>query len=119
VETKNAKRLLSYYDDFEQVNMKKGNWLVLARTRFMLNDIEDKLHSQGLYFENKFKTNKEQDLYKAITDWEDVRKGVDINYDQLVRIASYMSENNFDKNSLKYMDKDAMYQLSGLEKDYG
>jgi len=111
---KTQRGLLSYYDDFEQVNMKKGNWLVLARTRFMLNDIEDKLHSQGLYFENKFKTNKEQDLYKAITDWEDVRKGVDINYDQLVRIASYMSENNFDKNSLKYMDKDAMYQLSGL-----
>jgi superfamily I DNA/RNA helicase len=111
---KTQRGLLSYYNDFEQVNMKQGNWLVLARTRFMLNDIEDKLYSQGLYYENKFKTNKEQDLYKAITDWENVRKGVDINYDQVIRIASYMSPNNYQKEELKYLDKDSTYNMQDL-----
>ena len=111
---KTQRGLLSYYDDFEQVNMKQGNWLVLARTRFMLNELEDQLYSRGLYYENKFKTNKEQDLYKAITDWENLRKDVDINYDQLERISSYMSQNHFEKQSLKYMDKDANYKMSGL-----
>ena len=111
---KTQKGLLSYYDDFEQVNMKEGNWLVLARTRFMLNDLEEKLYSRGLYYENKFKTNKEQDLYKAISDWENLRKGVDINHEQISRIASYMTQNNFEKNSIKYLDKDARYQMSGL-----
>jgi superfamily I DNA/RNA helicase len=80
----------------------------------MLEDLEEQLFSQGLYYENKFKTNKEQDLYTAITDWENVRKGVDINYEQLSRISSYMSEKHFEKNSLKYMDKDARYKMSGL-----
>ena len=112
---KTQKGLLSYYDDFEQVNMKEGSWLVLARTRFMLNDLEEKLYSRGLYYENKFKTNKEQDLYKAISDWENLRKGVDINYEQISRIASYMTQNNFEKNSIKYLDKDARYQMSGLK----
>ena len=112
---KTQRGLLSYYDDFEQVNMKQGNWLVLARTRFMLNELEDQLYSRGLYYENKFKTNKEQDLYKAITDWENLRKDVDINYDQLERISSYMSQNHFEKQSLKYMDKDANYKMSGLK----
>jgi DNA helicase-2/ATP-dependent DNA helicase PcrA len=111
---KTQRGLLSYYDDFEQVNMEQGNWLVLARTRFMLNELEDQLYSRGLYYENKFKTNKEQDLYKAITDWENLRKDVDINYDQLERISSYMSQNHFEKQSLKYMDKDANYKMSGL-----
>ena len=111
---KTQRGLLSYYDDFEQVNMKKGNWIVLARTRFMLNDLEDQLYSQGLYYENKFKTNKEQDLYKAITDWEDVRKGVNINFDQLTRIVSYMSSNHFEKQSLKYIDKDMLHNMSSL-----
>ena len=111
---KTQRGLLSYYDDFEQVNMKKGNWIVLARTRFMLNDLEDQLYSQGLYYENKFKTNKEQDLYKAITDWEDVRKGVNINFDQLTRIVSYMSSNHFEKQSLKYIDKDTLHNMSSL-----
>ena len=111
---KTQRGLLSYYDDFEQVNMKQGNWLVLARTRFMLNAIEEKLYSQGLYYENKFKTNKEHDLYKAINDWENVRKGVGINYDQISRIASYMSPKHFEKNCLKYMDKDAVHDLALL-----
>ena len=111
---KTQRGLLSYYDDFEQVNMKQGNWLVLARTRFMLNELEDQLYSRGLYYENKFKTNKEQDLYKAITDWENLRKDVDINYEQVERISSYMSQNHFEKQSLKYMDKDANYKMSGL-----
>ena len=46
--------LLSYYNDFEQINMREDNWLVLARTRFMLNELEDNLRSQRLYYENKF-----------------------------------------------------------------
>ena len=111
---KTQRGLLSYYDDFEQVNMKQGNWLVLARTRFMLNELEDQLYSRGLYYENKFKTNKEQDLYKAITDWENLRKDVDINYDQVSIIASYMTQNHFEKQSLKYMNKDTNYKMSGL-----
>jgi len=111
---KTQRGLLSYYNDFEQINMKKGNWLVLARTRFMLNDLEETLYSQGLYYENKFKTNKEQDLYKAVTDWENVRKGVDINYDQVVRISSYMSPKNYQKEELKYLDKDLTYSMQDL-----
>jgi ATP-dependent exoDNAse (exonuclease V) beta subunit len=107
--------LLSYYDEFKQINMKQGNWLVLARTRFMLNELEEQLYSQGLYYENKYKTNKEQDLYKAVTDWENVRKGVNINYDQVERIASYMSQNHFEKQALKYMNKDANYDMAGLK----
>ena len=54
-------------------------------------------------------------MYKAITDWENLRKGVDINYDQINRIASYMSPNHFEKNSLKLLDKDATYKISNLQ----
>ena len=111
---KTQRGLLSYYDEFKNINMKHGNWLVLARTRFMLNELEEQLYAQGLYYENKYKTNREQDLYKAVTDWENVRKGVHINYDQLERIASYMSNNHFEKQSLKYIDKDANYDMAGL-----
>ena len=116
---KTQKGLLSYYDDFKEINMKEGNWLVLARTRFMLNDLEDKLYSQGLYYQNKFKTNNEQDLYEAIADWENVRKGVDISYEKVKRISSYMSPNNFNKEQLQYLDKDAMYNMVDLCKDKG
>ena len=109
--------LLSYYNDFEQINMREGNWLVLARTRFMLNELEDNLRSQGLYYENKFRTNVEQDLYKAVTDWEQLRQGQLLKYDQLEKISSYTSM--WDKQKMKGMVKDAFYGIDQLKKDYG
>ena len=114
---KTQRGLLSYYDDFEQVNMKQGNWLVLARTKFMLNDLEDQLYSQGLYYENKYKTNREQDLYTAIKDWEQLRKGQLLKYDQIERISSYT--NLWDKKKIKSMVKDSFYGIDQLTKDYG
>ena len=32
---------LSRYDEFEHINMTEGEWLVLARTKYMLTDLED------------------------------------------------------------------------------
>ena len=99
METKTQRGLLSYYDDFEQVNMKEGNWLVLARTRFMLNALEEVLYSKGIFYQNKFKKNYEQDLYDAVVDWENLRKGSLISTDKINRIVSYMSPKIIKKNN--------------------
>ena len=116
---KTQRGLLSYYDDFEQVNMKQGNWLVLARTRFMLNALEDVLYSKGIYYQNKFKKNYEQDLYDAVVDWENLRKGNLISTDKINRIASYMSPKNYQKEQLQYLNKDAHYGIDELYKNRG
>ena len=47
--------LLSYYHEFKDVDMSSGKWFVLARTRHMLNEVENVLYSKGLYYHNKFK----------------------------------------------------------------
>ena len=116
---KTQRGLLSYYDDFEQVNMKEGNWLVLARTRFMLNALEDTLYSKGIYYQNKFKKNYEQDLYDAVVDWENLRKGGLMSTDKINRIASYMSPENYQKDQLQYLNKDAHYGIDELYKNRG
>ena len=116
---KTQRGLLSYYDDFEQVNMKEGNWLVLARTRFMLNALEEVLYSKGIFYQNKFKKNYEQDLYDAVVDWENLRKGSLISTDKINRIVSYMSPENYQKEQLQYLNKDAHYGIDELYKNRG
>jgi len=116
---KTQRGLLSYYDDFEQVNMKEGNWLVLARTRFMLNALEEVLYSKGIFYQNKFKKNYEQDLYDAVVDWENLRKGSLISTDKINRIVSYMSPKNYQKEQLQYLNKDAHYGIDELYKNRG
>ena len=55
--------------------MTSGEWLVLARTKYMLNELEDTLYRNGLYYRNKFKKTKEQELHDAAQDWENLKKG--------------------------------------------
>ena len=110
---------LSYYHDFQDVDMTKGEWFVLARTRHMLNDLENVLYSKGLYYRNKFKKGYEKDLYEAVIDWEEWRKNKDLNTDQIKRIASYMSPNNYAKENLQYLDKDKSYNIEDAYNNQG
>jgi len=47
---KNKTGLLSYYHEFQDVDMSSGEWYVIARTRYMLNELENVLYSKGLYY---------------------------------------------------------------------
>ena len=98
--------------------MTSGEWLILSRTKYMLKDLEDTLYRNGLYYRNKFKKTREQDLHYAAQDWENLRKGQPIAYKQVERIYGYM-KNNTDKKKLKGMLKDASYDIAALKKDYG
>ena len=106
---------LSKYDDFEDINMSSGEWLVLARTKYMLDKLEPTLYENGYYYNNKFKKQKEHTLHMAALDWENARKGAPLSYDQVMRIYGYM---DVDKNKLKSMTKDGMYDMATLKKDY-
>ncbi len=109
---------LSRHDDFEQVNMSSGEWLVLARTKYMLDQLEPTLYLNGYYYQNKFRKNKEQNLHLAATDWENLRKGQPATYDQIERIYGYMN-NNADKTKLKSMIKNMSYDMDTLKESYG
>ena len=41
---------LKFHDDIKDLNMSSGKWLVLTRTRHMLEDIEDEMRERGWYF---------------------------------------------------------------------
>jgi len=109
---------LSKYYEFEHVDMSSGEWLVLTRTRYMLNELEDTLYRNGFYYKNKFKKTKEQELHYAAVDWENLRKGQPLAYKEVERIYSYMNDNT-DKTKLKGMLKDSSYDITTLKKDYG
>ena len=110
---------LSTYSDFRHIDMSKGEWLVLARTRSMLNDLENTIYQNGLYYKNKYKKSYEQDLYEAITEWESWRKGETLDYTRIKRIYSYMDESHTNKKSLVLLDKDSFYSLEQCKNKYG
>ena len=82
---------LQRYFDVDGVDMSSGEWLVLARTKYMLKEIEDVLHRKGLYYETRHKRSYEKDIQEAATDWEHLRQGQLLTYKQVEKISGYMS----------------------------
>ena len=105
--------------DIESVNMSSGDWLVLARTKHMLREIEDILHRKGLYYQTKHKRSHEKDVQEAATDWENLRKGQPLNYKQVEKISKYMGPNHWEKIKIKGMTKGSFYTLESLQSSFG
>jgi DNA helicase-2/ATP-dependent DNA helicase PcrA len=110
---------LSRYYDFEDIDMSSGQWLVLARTKYMLDNLEEELYLKGYYYQSKFRKQREHTLHLAATDWENARKGGHLTYDQIERIYGYMSEKHAEKQKLKGMIKDSLYVLEMMKAYYG
>ena len=62
------------YDYFEDINMSSEKWLILTRTRHMLEELEDTLREKGFYYENRFTKSYEKDIQEAAVDWEKLKK---------------------------------------------
>ena len=107
------------YESFEDVNLSSGEWMVLTRTRHMLDAIEETLKTRGLYFENKFKKSYEKDIQEAAIDWHNLLKGHLLSYKQLENIAKYMGPGHWHKKKMKGMVKESFYGLDTLIQDYG
>jgi DNA helicase-2/ATP-dependent DNA helicase PcrA len=105
--------------EVDSVDMSSGEWLILARTKHMLQDIEDVLYRKGLYYKTKHKRNYEKDIQEAAINWEHLRQGQPLTYKQIEKIYGYMSPNHSDKTSLYGMTKGSFYNIDQLTKDFG
>ena len=105
--------------DIDSVDMSSGEWLVLARTKHMLKEIEDVLYRKGLYYETKHKRSYEKDIQEAATNWEHLRQGQLLNYKQIEKIYGYMSPEHRDKTLMQGMTKESFYGIDQLTKDFG
>ena len=105
--------------DVDTVDMSSGEWLVLARTKHMLKEVEDTLYRKGLYYETRHKRSYEKNIQAADTDWEHLRQGQLLNYKQIEKIYGYMSPNHRDKTLMYGMTKGSFYGIDALTKDFG
>ena len=105
--------------DVDSIDMSHGDWLVLSRTRHMLNDIEESLYRKGLYYKNRYKRNDEQDLHECAIAWESCLKGQPLSYKQVESMSKYISDKHWHKKKIKGMTKGSFYNIDQLVNDYG
>ena len=105
--------------EIDSIDMSSGEWLVLARTKYMLREIGDVLYRKGLYYKTRHKRSHEKDIQEAAIDWEHLRQGQLLSYKQIEKIYTYMSPTHVDKTPMYGMTKGAFYGIDQLTKDFG
>ena len=103
----------------DTINMSSGEWLVLARTKHLLKDLEESLYQRGLYYSSRYRRGTEKDLHEAATAWEQLRQGQLVSYKQIENISKYMGPTHWHKKKIKGMTKESFYGIDQLVKDYG
>ena len=112
---------ISYYNDFSQVDISHGNWLILASANYMLTDMHDWIKSQGLLFERHGQRSVSENILIAVLGWEKLRKGGEVPYHVVKMIYKYM-DSDFIKHGHKMLrtaDTSINYTLFLLKEKHG
>ena len=112
---------ISYYNDFQQVDITHGNWLILASTNYMLTDMHDWIKSQGLLFERHGQRSVSEGILIAVLGWEKLRKGGEVPFHVVKVIYKYL-DSDFIRHGHKMLrtaDPAVMYTLDLLKEKHG
>ena len=101
-----------------EIDFTKGEWLVLATANYMLSDIGDVLDEKGLYWQRRNATPRVKNIYEIIQNWDKLRTGIPMHYNDCKKIFHKMNK-NWDKKLFKGMAKDKFYDIDTLKNDYG
>ena len=89
----------------EEVDMSKGNWLILARSAYQLNRSEEYCKSNGWFYEKgryEFRANK---FVIAIRSWIKLNRGESIDFFELRKLYSCLKTGIGVKRGFKNLKK--------------
>jgi DNA helicase-2/ATP-dependent DNA helicase PcrA len=112
---------INYYNDFQQVDISQGNWLILASTNYMLTDMHDWIKSQGLLFERHGQRSVSENILTAVLGWEKLRKGGEVPFPVVKLVYKYLDGDHIKHGHkmLRTADTTAMYSLFLLKEKHG
>ena len=82
---------LSWHSDIEHIDMSEGEWLILARNNYLLNQAEQQCQLEGLFYLRTNRKGVSETLLTAILDWEKLRKEETITAERAKQIYKYMT----------------------------
>ena len=100
----------------ELVNMDKGEWLVLARTNYLLEDVDEYCRNEGWFFEVKGRPSISEAKVRAVVYWERLLKGQTVTLAECANILKYIKVQTPKK--LDLLDSDLILQYEDLKSHF-
>jgi|TARA_R110000822_G_scaffold129359_3_gene265504 DNA helicase-2/ATP-dependent DNA helicase PcrA len=104
--------LVRWEPSIELIDMEKGDWLVLARTNYLLEQIDEHCRNEGWFFEVKGRPSISESKVRAVLNWERLLTGAELPVAECVNLLKFIKVRN--PNSLDVLDIDVSITLEGL-----
>jgi DNA helicase-2/ATP-dependent DNA helicase PcrA len=112
--------ILKRYSDVTQVDMSKGQWLVLATANYLLDDVKDLCELQGWYYQHRGANSVPLKLLMALNNWEHWRKGDQLGHVEIKNMYEYLGSNVLPGfKTGKLLHSDDKYTLKECMEKYG
>jgi len=112
--------ILKRYSDVTQVDMSKGQWLVLATANYLLDDVKDLCELQGWYYQHRGVNSVPLKLLMALNNWEHWRKGDQLGHVEIKNMYEYLGSNVLPGfKTGKLLHSDDKYTLKECMEKYG
>ena len=108
--------LVRWEPTIELVNMDEGEWLVLARTNYLLLDVDDYCRNEGWFFEVKGRPSISEAKVRAVVYWERLLKGETVTLSECANILKYIKVKTPKK--LDLLDTDLILQYEDLKSHF-
>ena len=86
--------LVRWEPSIELINMEEGEWLVLARTNYLLEAVDEYCRNEGWFFEIKGRASIPEKKVRAVIHWERLSKGTAISVPECADILKYIKVKN-------------------------
>lgn len=101
-----VKGKVDYINDIEDIDMDKGEWLILVRNGFMIEEIIEYIRICGYPYETTYYSIQEDETLKAAISWEKMRAGKSILVSDAKLIIEYMSFHKLGYRGISNKNKD-------------
>lgn len=110
-----------FFDRVEDIDMSRGDWLILASTNYMLNPIHEWLKTTGVLFERDHHSSLPHSIARAVSDWERLRKGQKIVGESVAALYKLLGSGAVARGhkTFRNADHEALYSAEDLCRDHG
>ena len=109
------------YQRFEDVDISNGEWLILAPTNYLLNEVHAHLRSMGIIYERHGQRSIPEGVLDAVIYWETLRRGLLVDAVYIQNIYKYLDADAVKRGFRKLpgIDLEAQYNIHDLKEKFG
>tara|TARA_R110000751_G_scaffold97856_2_gene190429 strand:- start:711 stop:2207 length:1497 start_codon:yes stop_codon:yes gene_type:complete len=108
--------LVRWEPNIELIDMEKGDWLVLARTNYLLEDVDEYCRNEGWFFEVKGRPSISEAKVRAVVFWERLVKGDPISLTECANILKFIKVEKPKK--LDMLDSNSVLQYQDMKSHF-